>query len=95
VYIHGLSIDRSDDGTEHQASRGGQARARSPRAQAKSITEAIITALRERLQREQRRYRPSLEDEIMAISRRCAAIPRRSGRTPDEIIGYAEHGLPR
>jgi antitoxin VapB len=60
-----------------------------------SITEAIITALRERLQREQRRYRASLEDEIMAISRRCAAIPRRTGRTPDEIIGYDEHGLPR
>jgi antitoxin VapB len=60
-----------------------------------SITEAIIRALKERLQREQRRYRPSLEDEIMAISRRCAAMPRKTGRTPDEIIGYDEHGLPR
>jgi antitoxin VapB len=60
-----------------------------------SITEAIIAALRERLQREQRRYRPSLEDEIMAISRRSAALPRRTGRTPEEIIGYDERGLPR
>jgi len=60
-----------------------------------SITEAIIAALRERLQREQRRYRPRLEDEIMAISKRSAALPRRTGRTPEEIIGYDERGLPR
>ena len=60
-----------------------------------SITEAIMTALRERLQREQRRYRPRLEDEIMAISKRSAALPRRTGRTPEEIIGYDERGLPR
>jgi antitoxin VapB len=60
-----------------------------------SITEAIIAALKERLQREQHRHRPSLEDETMAISRRCAALPRRTGRTPDEIIGYDERGLPR
>ena len=60
-----------------------------------SITEVIVTALRERLQREKRRYRPRLEDEIMAISRRCAAMPRKTGRTPEEIIGYDDRGLPR
>lgn len=60
-----------------------------------SITEAIIVALKERLQREQRRYRPKLEDVIMAISKRSAALPRRTRRTPDEIIGYDERGLPR
>jgi antitoxin VapB len=37
----------------------------------------------------------SVEAEIMAISRRCAALPRRTDRTPEEIIGYDEHGLPR
>jgi antitoxin VapB len=36
----------------------------------------------------------SLEEEIMAISRRCAALPRRTERTPEEIIGYDPHGLP-
>ena len=36
----------------------------------------------------------SLEDKIMAISRRCAALPRKTGGTPDEIIGYDERGLP-
>jgi hypothetical protein len=37
----------------------------------------------------------SLEAEIMAISRRCAALPRKSGRTPEQIIGYDDDGLPR
>jgi antitoxin VapB len=36
----------------------------------------------------------SLEAEILAIGRRCAALPRRTARTPDEIIGYDAHGLP-
>jgi hypothetical protein len=40
------------------------------------------------------RDRRSLAAAIMAISRRCAALPRRTGRTPDEIIGYDERGLP-
>ena len=31
----------------------------------------------------------------MAISRRTAALPRRTGRTADEILGYDERGLPR
>jgi hypothetical protein len=31
----------------------------------------------------------------MAISRRTAALPRRTGRTADDILGYDERGLPR
>ena len=31
----------------------------------------------------------------MTISRRTAALPRRTGRTADEILGYAERDLPR
>ena len=42
------------------------------------ITEAIIAALKERLQREQRRVSPQLEDEIMAISKRSAALSRQN-----------------
>ena len=48
------------------------------------------------LKREQGRTAfPRLKDEIMAISRRTAALPRRTGRTADEILGYDERGLPR
>ena len=59
-----------------------------------TITEAVLKALRERLKRECAKMPMSLKDEIMAISRRSAALPRRSGRTADEIIGYDERGLP-
>lgn len=60
-----------------------------------TITEAVVKALRERLKRESAKSPLSLKDEIMAISRRATARPRRTGRSPDEIIGYDEHGIPR
>lgn len=60
-----------------------------------TITEAVVKALRERLKRETAKSPVSLKDEIMGISRRAAALPRRTGRQPDEIIGYDERGLPR
>ena len=59
-----------------------------------TITEAVLKALRERLKRECAKTPMSLKDEILAISRRSAALPRRTGRTADEIIGYDERGLP-
>lgn len=61
-----------------------------------SITDAVITALRERLKREQgRRKGEDLVAELMEISRRCAALPVLDSRQPEEIIGYDELGLPR
>jgi antitoxin VapB len=62
-----------------------------------SITQAVITALRERLVREQRKDEAidSLVDEVMDIGRHCAALPLLDARSPDEIIGYDEHGLPQ
>ena len=62
-----------------------------------SITQAVITALRERLVREQRRDEAidSLVDEVMDIGRHCAALPLLDARSPNEIIGYDEHGLPQ
>ena len=61
-----------------------------------TLTNAVLTALRERLMREQGRVRkPKLMDELLAISDRCAALPDFDTRTPEEIIGYDEHGIPR
>ena len=60
-----------------------------------TITEAVLNALRERLKREGAKSPLSLKDEIMEISRRCAALPNVDRRSADEIIGYDEHGLPR
>lgn len=59
-----------------------------------TITRAVVTALRERLKRETSKAPVRLEDEIMEISRRAGALPRRTEQTPEEIIGYDERGLP-
>jgi antitoxin VapB len=60
-----------------------------------SITQAVRTAVEERVKREQRhRSRPSVE-QVMAIARRFASRPVIDNRSPDEIIGYDERGLPR
>ena len=61
-----------------------------------SKTEAVTRALRDRLARVRReRTRRSLADELDEIARHCASLPVRDPRTPDQIIGYDEHGLPR
>ncbi len=61
-----------------------------------SLTEAVVKALRERLNRERGRVRPlRVRDELRAIRDRCARLPVMDRRAPDEIIGYDEKGLPR
>ena len=62
-----------------------------------TITQAVITALRERLTREQRKDETieNLVEEIMDIGKHCAALPLLDARSPDEIIGYDERGLPQ
>ena len=61
-----------------------------------SITEAITTALREQLAREEgKRSALRVRDELLVIGRRCAALPDLDTRSPEEILGYDEIGLPR
>lgn len=58
-----------------------------------SITSVIITALKEKLVREQGKKLPaSLKDKIIEIGRRCSELPDLDKRTPDQIIGYDRHG---
>ena len=61
-----------------------------------TITKAVITALRERLARQQQTDQAveNLVENIMEIARHCAALTLLDARSPDEIIGYDEHGLP-
>jgi antitoxin VapB len=60
-----------------------------------SLTEAVMNALRERLDRHPSRKRPlRLRDELRAIRERCAKLPVLDNRTPDQILGYDERGLP-
>ncbi len=58
-------------------------------------TEAVTRALRDRLARLRReRTQRRLADELDDIARHCSRLPVRDSRTPDEILGYDEHGLP-
>lgn len=60
-----------------------------------SITDAVLTSLREQLRRETGRVPAHrLGDELRAIGNRCAALPDYDARTPEEIIGFDEHGIP-
>jgi len=62
-----------------------------------TMTDAVVQAIRERLERERARRR-SLAGQsaarIRRIQERIARLPVRDARPPDEIIGYDEHGLP-
>ena len=64
-------------------------------ATGESLTDAIVKALRERLEKEQRRA-PALllSDELRAIRERCSRLPVLDARSAEEILGYDESGLP-
>ncbi|MDQ3579862.1 MAG: type II toxin-antitoxin system VapB family antitoxin [Actinomycetota bacterium] len=59
-----------------------------------SLTEALLIALRERLERQVARHGPSLGARLSRIQSDAAALPVRDSRTPDQIIGYDRDGLP-
>ena len=63
-----------------------------------TMTEAIRTALAERLARTRRRRedeRERLLDDVRAIQERVARLPVLDPRPSDEILGYDADGLPR
>ena len=60
-----------------------------------SLTAAILTSLRQRLaQLNTQADRKHLADELDAIALRAASLPLMDPRTPDEILGYDENGIP-
>jgi antitoxin VapB len=60
-----------------------------------SITDTVRIAVAERYERLQRaRSRRSLAAELNEIALRCAARPRISTLSDDEILGYDELGTP-
>ena len=66
------------------------------RATGESLTEAVTKAVRDRLVRETGRtddFEQWMEG-IREIQRQVARLPVFDDRTPDEIIGYDENGLP-
>ena len=60
-----------------------------------SITEAVFKSVKERLERIKTKNSPySLAEELDAIAQRCASLPVLDSRSPEELIGYDEQGLP-
>ena len=60
-----------------------------------TMTKAVTLALKERLEREKkRRHRTGVATALMKIAQRCAARPILDPRSPDDILGYDEQGLP-
>ena len=63
-----------------------------------TMTQAVIKALEERLERlrvTQKARRTDRAARLMKHGRRFAALPAVDRRSPDEIVGYDEVGLPR
>jgi len=61
-----------------------------------SLTDAVRTALQERLKREEARHGSarSLKERLTEIAEHCASLPAKRNRSEDDILGYDERGLP-
>ncbi len=62
-----------------------------------TLTEAVITALRECLERElcKEQTVEGLVEDVMEIGRHCASLPVRGRRRPDEILGCDKNDFPQ
>jgi antitoxin VapB len=60
-----------------------------------TLTEAVETALRERLEREHSRHAASMRARLARLAADVATLSVADSRTPEEIIGYDADGLPR
>ena len=63
----------------------------------KSITEVVTLVLRETLEKARYAERESalrLTEELDDIAVHCASLPVLDSRTPDEILGYDDIGVP-
>ena len=58
-------------------------------------TQAVTTALRDRLERiRRRRTGRGLADELDEIALHCASLPILDERAAEDILGYDDRGLP-
>ena len=58
-------------------------------------TNAVIQALRERLERTRTAQQQAcLGEQLTAIAKRCSLLPVLDDRSAEEILGYDESGLP-
>jgi antitoxin VapB len=60
-----------------------------------TLTEAVETALRERLSREHASHTASMRARLARLAADVGAMRVADRRTPEEIIGYDDVGLPQ
>ena len=60
-----------------------------------TLTQAVLRALRERLEQEKakQKFPLTLKEELLEIGRSCAALPVLDNRSPEAILGYNEIGV--
>ena len=84
-----MGITIKNPKAEHLAREGAK-------VSGESVTQAIIVALEERLERlKGRKSATNLTEEILRISKRCSALPELDHRSPDEILDYDSRGVPK
>lgn len=59
-----------------------------------SLTEAVVIALQERLVRKRARQGPRMSVRLRRLQSDVATLPVLDPRTPNEILGYDDNGLP-
>jgi len=60
-----------------------------------TLTDAVEKALRERLDREHAKHSANMRTRLSRLAADVATMSVADDRTPEEIIGYDENGLPR
>lgn len=54
----------------------------------------VIMLMPEKTETVQRPSQVVLKERLLNIAERCAALPLLDPRTPDEILGYDDYGMP-
>jgi antitoxin VapB len=60
-----------------------------------TLTEAVVIALRQRLDREHARRAASMRTRLARLAAEVATLRVADDRAPEDIIGYDDDGLPR
>ncbi|MEO7836083.1 MAG: type II toxin-antitoxin system VapB family antitoxin [Acidimicrobiales bacterium] len=60
-----------------------------------TLTDAVVVALRERLQRERGRRQVGIADRLRRLAGEVAEMEVLDPRPADTIVGYDRHGLPQ
>lgn len=63
-------------------------------ATGETITDAVVIALRERLERVRGRQAAAITRRLNTLRTEIQTYPILNPQSPEEIVGYDEHGLP-